>query len=360
MKEIIIVHDFDGRPYFKALEKNFHCKFINSRPIRFLLRDLIKKKKITKDSIDSLLFLFLLPFHKNQTIILGMAPFNFRLLIYGILCYRNKLLLHSSWHQWLGKTPFSYPKIINKILKKAWRHYLPRFSRIIAVTRATKRSILDFAYPMQLNIDVIPHVVDIEPIARTELDQKWDSKDIQGLFVGRLTPEKGIKDIIDIAEKMQSGVLQNSNIKIAGKGNLENDVVTASKNISGLSYIGYITSREELKDHMRRSNFFLLPSKKIKGWEELFGLVIVEAMSQGCVVIASKHIGPQEIIEDHEDGILCEENEFITQTLRNFNEFHADISRYKEISLHALDKSQKYNMKYISHLWSELINNLER
>ncbi|WP_226882836.1 hypothetical protein, partial [Enterobacter hormaechei] len=35
MKEIIIVHDFDGRPYFKALEKNFHCKFINSRPVSY-------------------------------------------------------------------------------------------------------------------------------------------------------------------------------------------------------------------------------------------------------------------------------------------------------------------------------------
>ncbi|MEC9697378.1 glycosyltransferase family 4 protein, partial [Escherichia marmotae] len=296
MKDIIIVHDFDGRPYFKAIEKNFQCKFINSRPIRFFIRDIVKNRKITKDSIDSLLFLFLLPFHKNQTIILGMAPFNFRLLIYGVLCYRNKVLLHSSWHQWLGKTPFSYIEIFNKILKKLWRHYLPRFVRIIAVTKATKQSILDFAHPLSLNIDVIPHVVDIEPITRIELDEKWNSKYIQGLFVGRLTPEKGIKDIIDISKKMQTGLLKDSNIKIAGKGHLEDDIVHASQNISVLSYMGYITSREELRDLMRQSHFFLLPSKKIKGWEELFGLVIVEAMSQGCVVIASRHIGPEEII----------------------------------------------------------------
>ncbi|HFL4818716.1 TPA: glycosyltransferase [Escherichia coli] len=360
MKDIIIVHDFDGRPYFKAIEKNFQCKFINSRPIRFLIRDIVKKRTITKDTIDSILFLFLLPFHKNQTIILGMAPFNFRLLFYGMLCYRNKVLLHSSWHQWLGRTPFSYINIFNKIFKKLWRHYLPRFERIIAVTKATKQSILDFSYPLSLNIDVIPHVVDIEPITRAELDKKWNSKCIQGLFVGRLTPEKGIKDIINISEKVQSGLLKDSNIKIAGKGYLEDDIVHASKRISGLLYMGYITSRDKLRDLMKQSQFFLLPSKKIKGWEELFGLVIVEAMSQGCVVIASNHIGPKEIIDNHKDGILCEESDFVDNTLRNFNNFHTDIYYYKEISMRALDKSQKYNMANISQLWVELINNIER
>ena len=359
MKDIIIVHDFDGRPYFKALEKNFRCKFVNSRPIRFLIRDIVKKRKISKDSIDSLLFLLLLPFHRNNTIILGMAPFNFRLFIYGMLCHRNKVFLHSSWHQWMGKTPFSYMGILNKFYKKIWRSYLPRFEKIIAVTKATKQSILEFSSPIPLIIDVIPHVVDIDPITRFELEQKWNSKDIQGLFVGRLTPEKGINDIVKISANMQSGLLKNANIKIAGKGSLENEIIDASRDITGLSYLGYISSREQLRDLMKQSQFFLLPSKKIEGWEELFGLVIVEAMSQGCVVIASNHIGPKEIISDRNDGILCEENEFIDITLRHFNDFYINESRYNEMSIHALDKSQNYSMNKISQHWFKIINNLK-
>ncbi|MFV7531587.1 glycosyltransferase family 4 protein [Enterobacter mori] len=359
MKDVIIVHDFDGRPYFKALEKKFHCKYINSRPIRFLLRDIIKKRKITKDSIDSILFLLFLPFHKDQTIVLGMAPFNFRLMIYGMLCHRNKVLLHSSWHQWMDKTPFSYFGFLNSFLKKSWRNYLPRFKKIIAVTAATKKSILDFSYPLSLDIDVVPHVVDIEPIPISELDNKWSSNHIDALFVGRLTPEKGIKDIIDLSAKMQIGLNKDSHIKIAGKGNLESEILDATRKIPVLSYLGYIDSREHLRDLMRQSQFFLLPSKKIKGWEELFGLVIVEAMSQGCIVIASNHIGPVEILDDHIDGFLCEENSFIDFTLKTFNQFHQNKEIYREISVCALHKSQKYNMKNISQQWFELLNNLE-
>jgi glycosyltransferase involved in cell wall biosynthesis len=359
MKDLIIVHDFDGRPYFKALEKNFRCKFVNSRPIRFLLRDIIKKRRITKDTVDSLLFLLFLPFHKDKIIILGMAPFNFRLFIYGLLCHRNKVLLHSSWHQWMGKTPFSYVEFVNNFLKKIWHFYLRRFDKIIAVTAATKKSILDFSYPLSLNVDVVPHVVDIEPISKSDLDNKWNTNKIEALFVGRLTAEKGIKDIIALSDKMQTSPLKDFHITIAGKGNLVSEVVDASRNIPELYYAGYINSREKLRDLMRQSQFFLLPSKKIKGWEELFGLVIVEAMSQGCVVIASNHIGPEEIIDENIDGILCEENAFVDVTLKTFNQFHLDNEFYREISARALHKSQKYNMKNISQKWLELLNNLE-
>ena len=40
--------------------------------------------------------------------------------------------------------------------------------------------------------------------------------------------------------------------------------------------------------------------------EETFGLVYLEAMSRGCIVVASKNEGMEGIIEDGVNGFLCE------------------------------------------------------
>ncbi|BCM52006.1 hypothetical protein BvCmsSINP020_1834 [Escherichia coli] len=66
MKDIIIVHDFDGRPYFKAIEKNFQCKFINSRPIRFLIRDIVKREQLLKTLLILFCFYFFCLFIKTK------------------------------------------------------------------------------------------------------------------------------------------------------------------------------------------------------------------------------------------------------------------------------------------------------
>ena len=40
--------------------------------------------------------------------------------------------------------------------------------------------------------------------------------------------------------------------------------------------------------------------------EETFGLVYLEAMSMGCITIASRNEGMEGIIEDGKNGFLCE------------------------------------------------------
>ena len=60
--------------------------------------------------------------------------------------------------------------------------------------------------------------------------------------------------------------------------------------------------RDELQKRMHESQAFVLISK-----HETFGLVYLEAMLQGCIVIASKFGGVDGIIRDGENGFLCEE-----------------------------------------------------
>jgi 1,2-diacylglycerol 3-alpha-glucosyltransferase len=45
--------------------------------------------------------------------------------------------------------------------------------------------------------------------------------------------------------------------------------------------------------------------------EEIFGMAILEAMYYGCPVIARRAPGPEYIIEDGTDGILCADDEAV-------------------------------------------------
>lgn len=58
--------------------------------------------------------------------------------------------------------------------------------------------------------------------------------------------------------------------------------------------------RSEVKNYLDRSDIFVMISKN-----EVYGLVYIEAMARGCLVIASRHEGMEGIIKDGVNGFLC-------------------------------------------------------
>ena len=51
---------------------------------------------------------------------------------------------------------------------------------------------------------------------------------------------------------------------------------------------------------------------------EIFGMSILEAMYQGCVVIARRAPGPEEIIEDGVSGFLCASDEEMDRAFSDY------------------------------------------
>lgn len=357
MKNIIILHDFDGKPYFKALEQVADVTYLNTRPFRFMLRDIIKYRRVQRETLNSLLFLFTLPFLSNKTILLGMAPFNWRIVIYGWLCKRNRVLLHTSWHQWDGKVPFEYASPLRGWLQKAWRWFLPRFAGAVAVTRETARSLSAFVPQLADRIVTIPHVVDITPIDRQAFLLKWQRAPEHFLFTGRLTAAKGVSQFLEAAE-CGARTSDTLHFHIAGRGECEAEIRDYLANHQNLTFHGFISDRERLRELMAQSHFFLLPSRRVDGWEELFGLVIIEAMSQGCVVIASDHIGPREIIADGEDGILLTEERFSPEVSKLIATLSVHDPLYVSQAERALMTSANYSVEIVSSKWSSLLDGL--
>ena len=90
---------------------------------------------------------------------------------------------------------------------------------------------------------------------------------------------------------------------------------------------------------------------------EAFGLVYLEAMSRGCITIASKNEGMDGIIKDGINGFLCESgNQF---DLENKLRFISCLSakEIKVIKINAIHTAQEYTNEKAAFKYLNLINN---
>jgi glycosyltransferase involved in cell wall biosynthesis len=109
------------------------------------------------------------------------------------------------------------------------------------------------------------------------------------LFVGRLTPEKGIGTLLEAWSKIGS----KFPLEIIGDGPMAPEVAKAASEGSGIRWLGWLP-RERALARMKQASVLIVPST----WYEAFGMVIIEAFSMGLPVIASK-IGAMSALIDH-------------------------------------------------------------
>jgi len=131
-----------------------------------------------------------------------------------------------------------------------------------------------------------PHFVDNDHI-----EPQWDQR-TGGLFVGRLSPEKGLDLLMDACRR-----LGTPDLRIVGSGPLEPQVAPAF----GEKYLGY-QERAQVLQLLGRASFLVAPSTCY----ETFGLVGIEAFSCGTPVIASRRGSFGELVRDGITGLLFE------------------------------------------------------
>jgi glycosyltransferase involved in cell wall biosynthesis len=114
-----------------------------------------------------------------------------------------------------------------------------------------------------------------------------------GLFVGRLSREKGIATLLSAWERVDG----KAPLKVAGDGPLAEHVARAGSE-ARIDYLG-MQPRDEVRKLMEEAAFLVLPSI----WYEGFPMVIVEAFSVGLPVIASNLGSMATLVEHRRTGL---------------------------------------------------------
>lgn len=140
----------------------------------------------------------------------------------------------------------------------------------------------------------LPHFVDQEERFNSE-----DSKESNYcIYAGRLSPEKGLKTLIDAMEGIN--IIE---LVIAGEGPMETYLrqKVEKKHDMRVRFVGHL-SEVEMQKTLAGSRFLILPSECY----EVFGYVVLEAFAQGKPALVSRIGGPVEYIQDGQTGMFFE------------------------------------------------------
>ena len=162
--------------------------------------------------------------------------------------------------------------------------------------------------PVGLDTSIIPVISETKEKLLKELQLPEDK--IILLFVGRLDEYKKPLDAIELLNKLSdkyylvmigNGTLKNKIVELIGKYHIQ----------SKIKCIGKIENKEIHKFY-KISDYFLNFNNN-----EIFGMSILEAMYQGCNVIAVDAPGPRDIIKNNYNGFLVDNINQMKQIVEN-------------------------------------------
>ncbi len=125
------------------------------------------------------------------------------------------------------------------------------------------------------------------------------------LFLARMTEEKRPLAMTEIFDKLYKED-SRFHLVVIGKGELEEDMQRA---ISQKGLEQSVTYLEQVPNATIWQYFCAADVFVNLNIQEIFGMAILEAMYYECAVVARRAPGPEYIIADLQDGILCESDE---------------------------------------------------
>lgn len=219
-----------------------------------------------------------------------------------------------------------------------WKKYPKYIRQFISPSQFLKNKFVESGFSPD-KITVIGNPISIEKI---------DYVDGEGVvYFGRLSMEKGLDILLVVAKS-----LPNINFKIAGVGPVEVDLKQKidQEGIKNVSLVGFKKGRD-LDDLINNSRLVIAPSV----WYENCPLSVLEAVTAGKLVIASRIGGLPEILSDD----LLFETGNVTELAEKINFWYNQPLELRQQKSQELIKNlvQKYSPE---HYWQELIKVYEK
>jgi len=174
--------------------------------------------------------------------------------------------------------------------------------------RILKRNVARFLSPSEwlarwlvksLGTDQVVHVPLFAP-SQSSVRQEPEHG-LRLLYVGRLSPEKGVDTLLRALPPVLESV-SGASLDVVGGGSDERALRALSADLGLAEHVRFIgaVAPAELEDYYRTASAVVMPSR----WMENAPLVAYEAMSYGVPVIASARGGLLELIESGRNGLL--------------------------------------------------------
>lgn len=340
--EIICTYKFQPQPAFEFLNK-IKIKYLIEDNLKDLsIKDLLKKKKFLKIIKEVLR----------------------RLKIKKTSYKLNKQAIQNLDTDYIITTRTFHNRIVNKYAKKdiikiATEHNhhnndkkyindlvksITNFDYFILCTKELYDYYKDIVKPKCI---LIPNPVIID----NNIVSKLNNKNI--VSVGRLSPEKGFEDLIDVM-KIISRKDKDITLTICGDGYLREKVEEKIKNLKlekKVKLLGFVKGKD-LENAYVNSSLYVMPSIS-----ECFGLVLLEAMHYGLPCLSFDSASGARELLGNDTGVLIKDRnkEAMANKIIELLNNKKELTDYSKKSL---DKVSNYSLEKINTLWEkEVLSN---
>lgn len=234
------------------------------------------------------------------------------------------------------------PPVVNVLHRPRFKK-LRSAQHIITVSRSLREQVIAHGIAPHH----ITHIPNFLPSKITsDATRPWQNPVVIGLLT-RLVPVKGVDLLIEATALLKARGL-TPQVHIAGDGpelNTLREQATSAGVGSQINWLGWL---DDTQSFFNQINLFCLPSRA-----ESFGLVVLEAFSQGIPVIATRTSGPTEIMQHNETGYLCD---ITPQALADALEHAIRHSEQTHTWANAAQKEyQKYTLEAIAPQLAECL-----
>lgn len=273
-----------------------------------------------------------------ENLIFGMEPFDVKVIypLFMKLLGKN-VIEYTSWPYWEGSFQ---PRTGVPGVRILWRLFL-RNLEVVAVSPAAAEAVREFEPTAK--VTQVPHTADLDKF-RPDKPGGFDrSRGVKVITLIQLYPEKGVRQFIELARRIPEADF----VIVSRGGPLEEEVRQAEKEFKNFQYL----DDQDRAKKLREADIFVLASYRVERWEELFGMVIVEAMASGLPVVVTDSVGPRGIVEDGKTGFIVPQRDVaaMEEKVRSLLEDFELRRRMGEEGYRTVRK--KYNMKSVSQRW---------
>ena len=218
--------------------------------------------------------------------------------------------------------------------------YQNKVTRYIALNQFCSDKFIEAGLP-KARMSIKPNFIDLPQLENSDTQLRQG-----GLFVGRLSKEKGLATLAEAAT-----IYSDAHIDVVGVGP-EEQMLTNNPNIN----LNGWQVPAEIYAHMRSASYLIMPSI----WYENFPRTLVEAFACGLPVIASRLGAMAELINDGITGLLFEPGNAkdLADKLRWADQHPAEMLNMGRQARHEYDAkyTSAINFKQLMEIYQDAIN----
>jgi colanic acid/amylovoran biosynthesis glycosyltransferase len=226
------------------------------------------------------------------------------------------VLLRPLIRHWPKRTIVSFhgADVLVDLQKPAYRcateEMLSLVGRVLVRSASLQQAVLDLGCaPEKVEIQRTGIPLDQFPVRERSVPDNGEWRLLQA---GRLVEKKGLKTALRAFAKFRKE-FPSAKLTIAGQGSQLGDLQSLARELqiaSSVDFAGFV-SQEKLRELFYSSHLFLHPSETgPDGNQEGVPNSMLEAMSTGLPVFATRHGGIPEVVEHNIGGILVEEHDY--------------------------------------------------